>query len=170
MAGSEMTFLAQSHSSALAALVYLDGNFDPMDYPWNNVEFRALTLKATKNAPGPPKRTAADNSSVQAYQAYQRRIGEAPFPAAEIRNMYFINPDGSIGNNRTPPYVGKEIDAGGIPRDYRHVDIPVLALMAVPLPPPERWNNKPRKRNRSGTTPKELTRFSGSSSTVGRTN
>lgn len=107
MAGSEMTFLAQKHSSALAALVYLDANADPMDYPWSNAEFRALTMKAMKGAPGPPKRAAADNASVEAYQAYQRRTGEAPFPAAEIRNMYVINADGSIGNNRTPPYVGK---------------------------------------------------------------
>ena len=139
MAGSEMTFLAQQHSSELAALVYLDANADPMDYPWSNEEFRALTMKAMKNAPGPPKRTAVDNSSVEAYQAYQRRIGDAPFPAAEIRNMYVISPDGSIGNNRTPPYVGKEIDAGSIPKDYRKVDIPVLALIAVPLPPAEKW-------------------------------
>jgi pimeloyl-ACP methyl ester carboxylesterase len=110
-----------------------------MDYPWSNPEFRALTMKAMKNAPGPPKRTAADNSSVEDYQAYQKRTGEAAFPAAEIRNMYVINPDGSIGNNRAPPYVGKEIDAGSIPRDYRNIYIPVLALIAVPLPPVEKW-------------------------------
>lgn len=139
MAGSEMTFLAQQHSSELAALVYLDANADSMDYPWSNAEFRALTMKAMKNAPGPPKRTAADNASVESYQAYQRRIGEAPFPADEIRNMYVINRDGSIGDNRTPPYVGKEIDAGSIPKDYRNIDIPVLALIAVPLPPAEKW-------------------------------
>lgn len=123
MAGSEMTFLAQQHSPDLAALVYLDANADPIDYPWSNAEFRALTMKAMKNTPGPPKRTASDNSSVEAYQAYQRRSGEASFPAAEIRNMYVINPDGSIGNNRTPPYVGKEIDAGSIPKDYRNIGV-----------------------------------------------
>jgi non-heme chloroperoxidase len=139
MAGSKMTFLAQKHSSELAALVYLDANADPMDYPWSNAEFRALTMKAMKGAPGPPERTAADNSSVEAYQSYQRRSGEAPFPAAEIRNMYVINPDGSIGNNRTPPYVGKEMDAGSIPKDYRSIDIPVLALIAVPAVPAEKW-------------------------------
>jgi len=107
--------------------------------PWSNPEFRALTVKAMKNAPGAPKRTAADNASVEPYQAYERRIGEAPFPAAEIRNMYVINPDGAIGDTRTPPYVGKEIDAGSIPKDYRNIDIPVLALIAVPLPPAEKW-------------------------------
>ena len=144
MACSEMTFLAQQRSSELAALVYLDANADPMDYAWSNAEFRALTMKAMKNAPGHPKRTAADNPSVEAYQAYQRRTGEAPFPAAEIRNMYVINPD-SIGNNRTPPYVGKEIDAGSIPKDYRNVDLPVLALIAVPLRPAEKWKRQAPK-------------------------
>src|SRR4051794_6410931 len=53
--------------------------------------------------------------------------------------MYIINPDGAIGDNRTPPYVGKEIDAGSIPKDYRHIDIPVLAIIAVPLSPAEKW-------------------------------
>ena len=145
MAGSEMTFLAQQHSSELAGLVYLDANADPMDYPWSNAEFRALTMKAMKDAPKPPKRTAHDNSSVEAYRAYQEQSGEAPFPAAEIRNMYVINPDGSIGNNRPPPYVGKEIDAGSIPKDYRNIDIPLLALIAVPLPPAEKWKVRPPK-------------------------
>jgi len=78
-------------------------------------------MKAMRDAPGPPKRTAADNSSVEAYQAYQRRSGEA-VPRSRIRSMYVINPDGSIGNNRTPPYVGKEIDGGSISKDYRSID------------------------------------------------
>ncbi len=119
MAGSEMTFLAQHHSLEVGALIYLDANADPMDYPWSNAEYRALTMKAMKGAPGPPKRTSADDASIEAYQAYQRRIGGAVFPAAEIRNMYVINPDGSVGKNRTPPYVGQEIDEGSIPKDYR---------------------------------------------------
>ncbi len=76
---------------------------------------------------------------------YQRRTGEA-FPAAEVRNKYAINADGSIGNNRTPPYVGKKIDGGSIPKDYREIDIPVLALIAVRLAPPEKWNARPNNR------------------------
>ena len=145
MAGSEMTFLAQKHSSELTALVYLDANADPMDYPWSNAEFRALTIKAMKGAPGPPKRTAADESSVEAFQAFQERTGDAPFPADEIRNMYVINPDGSVGKNRTPAYVGHEIDGGSIPKDYRGIDIPVLALLAVPPAPGDKWKEHPPK-------------------------
>ncbi len=92
-------------------------------------------MKSMKGAVGPPQRTAADNRSVEAYRAYQRRIGIFPFPAGEIRNMYEMNPDGSVGKNRTPPFVSHEIDAGSIRKDYAGINIPVLALIAVPGSP-----------------------------------
>ncbi len=145
VAGSEMTFIGQKLSSELGALVYLDANADPLDYPWDNAEYRALITKSMTGAPGPPKRTAADDASVEAYQAYQKRIGEAPFPAAEIRNMYEMNPDGSVGKDRTPPYVSEEIGVGSIAKDYRGIHIPVLALIAVPLPPAEKWKKRAPK-------------------------
>ncbi len=146
MAGSEVSFLGQKHSSDLGALIYLDGNADPMDYPWSNAEYRALTTKhADAAAPPPPKRTAADNASVEAYQAYQKRLGVFPFPGAEIRSVYQIDPDGSVGKYRTPPYVSNEIDGGSIRKDYAGITIPVLALFAVPQPVAEQWKEKPPK-------------------------
>lgn len=146
MAGSEVSFLGQKHSPDLAALIYLDGNADPMDYPWSNAEYRALTTKHTSEAPpAPPKRTAADNASVEAYQAYQKRIGAFPFPAAEIRSVYEVNPDGSVGKYRTPAYVSSAIDNGSIRKDYTGITIPVLALLAVPRPTAEQWKEKPPK-------------------------
>jgi non-heme chloroperoxidase len=140
VAGSEMTFIGQKIPSVLGGIVYLDANADPLDWPWDNAEYRAVVTKAAEGAPGPPKRTAADNASVEAYQAYQKRNGEAPFPTEEIRNMYEVNPDGSIGKNRTPPYVSDEIGIGAIQKDYRGMHVPVLALIAVPLPPAEKWS------------------------------
>lgn len=146
MAGSEVSFLGQKHSSDLAALIYLDGNADPMDYPWSNAEFRDLTAKhADATAAPPPKRTAADNASVEAYQAYQKRLGVFPFPAAEIRSVYEINADGAVGKYRTPPYVSHEIDNGSIRKDYAGITIPVLALFAVSQPPAEQWKERPPK-------------------------
>lgn len=145
VAGSEMTFLGQKLPSELGALVYLDANADPLDYPWDNAEYRALIMKAANGAPGPPKRTAADNASVAAYQAYQERKGEAPFPADEIRNMYELNADGSVGRDRTPAYVSEEIGIGSIAKDYRGMHVPALALIAVPLPPTEKWKKRPPK-------------------------
>jgi non-heme chloroperoxidase len=145
VAGSEMTFLGQKLSSQLTALVYLDANADPLDFPWENAEYRTLITKAAKGAPGPLKRTAADSASVEAYQAYQKRMDESPFPSEEIRNMYEFNPDGSIGNDRTPSYVGDEIGIGSIAKDYSGIHVPVLALVAVPHPPAEKWNKRAPK-------------------------
>ncbi len=145
VAGSEMTFIGQKLSSELGALVYLDANADPLDYPWDNAEYRALIIKAANGAPGRPKRTAADDASVEAYQAHQERIGEAPFPAAEIRNMYEMGSDGSIGKNRTPPYVSDEIGIGSIAKDYGGIHVPVLALIAVPLSAAEKWKKRAPK-------------------------
>jgi len=145
VAGSEMTFIGQKLSSELAALVYLDANADPLDWPWENLEYRALITKAANGVAGPAKRTATDNASVEAYRAYQERTGESPFPAEEIRNMYELNSDGSIGRDRTPPYVSDEIGIGSIAKDYHGIHIPVLALVAVPLPPAEKWKKRSPK-------------------------
>lgn len=145
MAGSEVSFLSQKHASDLAALIYLDGNADPIDHPWSNAGYRALTKKHTDATAAPvPKRTSAD-ASVEAYQAYQKRLGVFPFPAAEIRSVYEVNADGSVGKYRTPPYVSHEIDDGSIRKDYAGITIPVLELFAVPRPIAEQWREKPPK-------------------------
>ena len=145
MAGSELSFLGQKHSRELGGLVYLDANGDPMDWPWSYDEYRRLVTKSMKEGPSPPKRTAADQASVEAYRAWQTRTGQFPFPPNEIRAMHEIQTDGSIGKNRTPPYVSRAIDAGSIPRDYRGITVPVLALFPVPRPTAEKWKKRSPK-------------------------
>ena len=145
MAGSELSYLGQRHSHELVGLVYLDANGDPMDWPWSNEEYRRLVMKSMQNGPPPQKQTAADKASVDAYRDFQRRTGLFPFPAGEIRAMYEIQADGSVGRNRTPSYVSHAIDAGSIPRDYRGIAVPVLALFPVPLSPSEKWKEHPPK-------------------------
>jgi non-heme chloroperoxidase len=145
MAGSEVSYLGQRHSSQLGALVYLDANADPIDYPWSNAEYRDLVTKSMKDSPPPPKRTATDNASVDAFREYQKRSGGFAFPAGEIRAMYEIQGDGAVGKNRTPPHVSAAIDAGSIPKDYRGITVPVLALFAVPQPAAEKWKDRAPK-------------------------
>jgi non-heme chloroperoxidase len=55
VAGSEMTFLGQKLPSELGALVYLDASADPLDHPWDNVEYRTLVMKAAKRRTGSAK-------------------------------------------------------------------------------------------------------------------
>lgn len=145
MAGSEVSYLGQRHSDQLGALVYLDANADPIDYPWSNAEYRDLITKSMKDAPPPPKRTAADNASVDALRDFQKRSGGFPFPAGEIRAMYEIQSDGAVGKNRTPAHVSTAIDAGSIPKDYRGITVPVLALFAVPQLPADKWKDRAPK-------------------------
>lgn len=125
----------------------MSSNADSMDFPWSNAEFRALTMKSINGSAGPPQRTAADNRSVEAYRAYQKRTGSFPFPADEIRNMYEMNPDGSVGKNRTPPFVSREIDDGSIRKDYTGIQCPVLALIAVPRSPSTHSTTQPPKKD-----------------------
>jgi non-heme chloroperoxidase len=142
MAGSELTFLGQKHSPDLAGLVYLDANGDPMDWPWSNEEYRRLVMKSMKSQPPPPSPTTADKASVDAFRDFQKRTRGFPLPAGEIRAMYEIQADGSVGKNRTASFVSRAIDAGSIPRDYRGITAPVLALFPVPLLSAEKWKDR----------------------------
>ena len=99
-------------------------------------------MKSMKDGAPPPKRTAADNATVDAYRDFQKRAGDYPFPAGEIRAMYEVQGDGVVGKNRTPPHVSRAIDAGSIPKDYRGITVPVLALFAAPQPPAEKWKGR----------------------------
>ena len=134
MAGSELSFLGQRVSPELGGLIYLDANADPADFPWSNAEYRQLVTKLNKGNPAPPRPMASDKTSVAAYRAYQVRTGGYAFPAGEIRSLFEINSDGSLGKWRTPAYVGREIDLGSIRKEYGGIAVPVLALVAVQRP------------------------------------
>jgi len=108
-------------------------------------EYRRLVTKSMKGDPTPPKPTAADKASVDAYRDFQKRTGGFPLPAGEIRAIYEIQTDGSVGKSRAPAYVSREIDEGSIPRDYRGITVPVLALFPVPLPSAEKWKDRAPK-------------------------
>lgn len=142
MAGSEMSFVGQKRSDLLSGIVYLDANGDPMDWPWGNEEYRKLVTKSMKNGPPPAKPTEADRASVAAYREFQKRSGIFPFPPDEIQAMYELLPDGSIGKNRTPGHVSRAIDSGSISKDYRGINVPVLAIFPVPLAPAAKWKDR----------------------------
>ena len=48
--------------------------------------------------------------------------------------MYDQNPDGSVGPNRTPSFVGKAINQGSKERNYSKIRVPILAFFAVSRP------------------------------------
>jgi len=134
MAGGELCGLGNAHSNRIAGLVYMEAGANPVDFPWSNPEFRAVVGKLPSGG-GPPRRTAADNASPQAYRAYQIRSGEFAFPEGEIRNGYEINADGSVGRYRTPQSVRDAIDKGAVARDYSRIKVPIVSIFALSKPP-----------------------------------
>jgi hypothetical protein len=60
-------------------------------------------------------------------------------PEAGARQRYPVNPDGSRGEDSTPKWVRDAIFAGIQKPRYSSIYIPVLAILAVPLPLDEQF-------------------------------
>jgi len=129
MAGEELTRLASDHADRVAALVYLEAAADPSDFPASSPAYMQLFEKlpdARKSDPEPP---ASDRTSFQAYRDWQMRNGKAPFPESELRNMYEMNRDGSVGDyNASTEAIHEAIGNGAQKRDYSKIHVPILAI------------------------------------------
>ena len=75
-----------------------------------------------------------DNSSFQAFRESQFKAHGVMEPEAELRQRYPVNSDGSIGEDSTPKWVRDAIFAGIQKPKYSNIRVPVLAILAVPLP------------------------------------
>jgi non-heme chloroperoxidase len=76
------------------------------------------------------KPSATDLANFQAFRAYMATQAGVPFPEAELRQQHQANPDGSVGPDRTQPYVGPAIQAGE--QKYSDIHVPILTIYAIP--------------------------------------
>jgi len=125
-AGQVQTVFASRHSGRLLGLVYLDGASDP-------------TTTAEEYEPSMPDLATLprqveplddlDRSSFAAYRAAMQRSRGFAFPEAELRQLYVVNPDGSLGDTLLSPAIRQAITIDArIKPDYSRVRTPVLAL------------------------------------------
>jgi non-heme chloroperoxidase len=130
-AGEELTRLGSEQPHRVAGPVYLDALFDPTDHPASSPAYMELFNKlpdAKKTAPEP---SAEDRKSFQVYREWQRRNGKPPFPESELRNMYAINPDGSVGDYKaSTPAIHQAVGAGAQKRDYSRITVPILSVFS----------------------------------------
>ncbi|MSV28651.1 MAG: alpha/beta hydrolase [Bryobacterales bacterium] len=131
LAGSEMTTLGGQHPDRVAGLVYLDAGDDPGDFSGKNPAYLALfdPLGSSMRSPAP---TEAEKRSFPAMRDRQMRIMRFAFPEAELRNQFYVNADGSVGDRRAPGFIGKAISEGSKKRDYSQIQAPILYLPAAP--------------------------------------
>jgi pimeloyl-ACP methyl ester carboxylesterase len=131
MAGEELTRLASDHPDRFAGLVYLDAVSDPTDFPGSSPAYMELFNKLPQARKSDPPPSASDRKSFEAYRNWQMRAGKAPFPESELRNMYAMNPDGSVGDYKaSTPAVHQAVGAGDQRRDYSLIKVPILATFS----------------------------------------
>ena len=131
MAGEELTRLASDHPNRVAALVYLDAASDPSDFPASSPAYMELFNKLPERKKSDPPPSPADRNSFQAYRNWQMRSGKTPFPESELRNMFAMNPDGSVADYKaSTPAIHKAIGEGAQKRDYSRIQVPILATFS----------------------------------------
>ena len=124
--GQDLSSLGATHSGELGGLVYLNSAEDPtlaFPSPPTPADVRPAAMK------DPPQE---DHSSFQAYRESQRRIHGVAFPEAELRAVYSVNSDGSLGQYTVPNSVRQAIFEGRAKPDYASIHVPVLAFFGVP--------------------------------------
>jgi non-heme chloroperoxidase len=129
--GWTSTRLAVQHRDRVGALVYLEAADNPMltlaDYNFPAFDEKTLPPRA--------ERPALDVSSFDAYRRTQRRRAGVAFPEAELRYLFSVKPDGSLGRELLSPTVRRAITSGARSKpDFAGVQAPVLALFRTPPP------------------------------------
>ncbi len=125
--GQDIGVIAATYPDRIAGIVYLNSVEDPTlkasDYGVDSPD--AKLLPASMRAPNPP-----DLSSIEAYQKWQRQTHGIAFPESEIRQLYEIRSDGSLGKYQVPRATNQGLFKGLIQPDYASIKVPVLAFFA----------------------------------------
>jgi non-heme chloroperoxidase len=135
--GLDLLTIGAQHPALVAGLVFLDSGDDPTlpSSAYGVAEVDPKRLPASMTTPEPQP----DNSSFQAFRESQLKAHGVMEPEAELRQRYPVNLDGSIGEDSTPQWVRDAIFAGIQKPGYSSVHVPVLAILAVPLPLDEQF-------------------------------
>jgi non-heme chloroperoxidase len=98
------------------------------DLPQFEKDLRGLEEDLATIPQAPPP-TAADRASASAYASRIERTEGIRIPEAEIRQMFNLAPDGSVGRARNPS-AGTALVAGT--EKFTKIGVPILAIYAIP--------------------------------------
>jgi non-heme chloroperoxidase len=129
--GWTVTRLAVQHPDRVGGLAYLEAADDPM------LELKDFDFPAFDESKMPKRieRPALDQSSFDAYRRTQKARGSVAFPEAELRYLFSVKPDGSLGPELMPRDVRRAVTTGNRSRpEFERVRVPVLAVFYTPRP------------------------------------
>ncbi len=125
--GQDIGVIAASHPDRIAGIVYLNSVEDPTlkatDYGVDPPDGKLLPV--SMRSPNPP-----DLSSIKAYQNWQIQTHGIAFPESELRQLYEIHPNGSLGKYQLPKATSQGLFKGLTKPQYGRIKVPVLALFA----------------------------------------
>ena len=81
-----------------------------------------------------PKDAPSDMSSIAAYRAWQKANQNMSFPESELRQLFALSANGSLGEYQVSKQVRDALNAGHIEPDYQRIAVPVLAFFDLPTP------------------------------------
>ena len=120
IAGEELSSFAARYPTRARGLVYLDAVGD-----------RTAPMPRMPSVPG-AQPSAADRSSIAAFQAWMKSSQGMAFPESEMRETMTIAADGSVGGQLVPSFVPRQIVAGVKRPDYARMRIPALSIQSMP--------------------------------------
>lgn len=125
-AGQVLTMFAAQHADRLLGLVYLDGASDPTMTPADV----GTSMPDSSMLPRPIKPPAPpDYTSFEALRISQRNARGWAFPEGELRQQFFANADGSVGQSLLSPVIRRAITMDArVKPDYSGIRVPVLAI------------------------------------------
>jgi non-heme chloroperoxidase len=129
VAGNELSQLGIHHYDRVAALVYLDALNDGAD---DYTDYDALQSKMPEPMRKRPEPSTADKRSFSAYYQWRLKTVGVAIPESAWRAMLTENPDGSVGESKTPSKIPEAIMAGDYAHDYSQIRPPVLAFVTYP--------------------------------------
>jgi non-heme chloroperoxidase len=129
--GQDLSMLGAEHPERIGALVYLDSAEDERVWPFPNGPISADEKEWRAQLPKTPP---PDRTSIAAYRAWQKVAQNMAFPESELRQLYAINSDGSVGDYLVSKDVRDAMFAGRAYPDYSRIHIPVLAFFEMPIP------------------------------------
>ena len=129
--GQDLSVLGAERSERIGAVVYLDSAEDERMWPFPNgpISTDEKEWKARL-----PKTPPADRTTIAAYRAWQKVAHNMAFPESELRQLYAINSDGSVGDYLVSKDVRDAMFAGRAYPDYNRIQVPVLAFFEMPIP------------------------------------
>jgi pimeloyl-ACP methyl ester carboxylesterase len=125
--GQDLTTIAEHYPDRSAGLIYLNSAEDPTlaaaDYGAKPPDGKRLPAVLKKPA-------APDKSSPAGYRRWQLRTHGMAFPESEVRRLYSVRSDGTLGEYQVAKEIRDAMVTGISKPDFSRIRVPVLAFFA----------------------------------------